>query len=62
MSEEPAVVVSLPCPRCAPGAEPDPDCPVCRGDGVELRRVPAPLAGRPAEELRHVGEAWPPSP
>ena len=54
----PMVVVSLPCPACGDGPEPDPACTVCAGDGIELRRVRADLAGRPTEELRRSGEPW----
>lgn len=56
----PSVVVSLPCPVCGTRAEPDDDCTTCAGDGIVLRRVPAAEAGRPTEELRTLGEAWPP--
>jgi len=59
--EEPAAVVSLPCPRCGAGDDPDPACPVCTGEGIVLRRVPAARAGDPVERLRDLGEPWPPT-
>lgn len=58
--DKPAVVVSLPCPRCGDQLEPDDACPVCAGEGIVLRRVPAREAGRPTDELRELGEPWPP--
>jgi len=56
-----AVVVSLPCPRCGDRLEPDDDCPTCAGEGIVLRRVPPREAGRPTQQLRELGEPWPPA-
>jgi ABC-type ATPase with predicted acetyltransferase domain len=61
-ADAPAVVVSLQCERCTDDCDPDPECPRCRGSGIELLRVRPQHAALPASELRSLySEPRPPA-